>query len=82
MSLEKHDLAHEFPEYKESIHNLKISDNHFKKLSKEYHEIDHEIRNIELEIQPEPDDYLTSLKKKRLNLKDQIHVMLKKERLT
>lgn len=75
--IEKHDLVHEFPEYKDTIHDLKVSDNHFRKLFDEYHEVDHEVRRVELDIQPESDDYLTTLKKKRLSLKDQLHVMLK-----
>ena len=29
---EKHDLLHELPEYKEHIHELKISNHHFAKL--------------------------------------------------
>ena len=29
---EKHDLLHELPEYKERIHELKISNHHFAKL--------------------------------------------------
>jgi uncharacterized protein YdcH (DUF465 family) len=41
--MEKHDLRHEFPEYEAKIHELKISDMHFKKLFDEYHEINNEI---------------------------------------
>ena len=33
MTLEKHNLVQEFPEYKQRIHELKISDNHFARLS-------------------------------------------------
>ena len=29
---EKHDLAHELPEFKEKIHELKLSNRHFQKL--------------------------------------------------
>jgi uncharacterized protein YdcH (DUF465 family) len=42
MSLEKHDLIHELPEYKEAIHLLKTNSAHFAKLFDEYHELDHE----------------------------------------
>jgi len=31
MALEHHDLAHEFPEFKARIHELKMNDAHFKK---------------------------------------------------
>ncbi|MBA4135475.1 MAG: GTP-binding protein, partial [Flavobacterium sp.] len=30
--MEKHDLLHEFPQYQEKIHELKVSDAHFRKL--------------------------------------------------
>jgi uncharacterized protein YdcH (DUF465 family) len=68
---EKHDLIHELPEYRETIHNLKISDNHFSRLFDEYHEIDHEVHRIETGI------YLESKKKQRLHLKDELLQMIK-----
>jgi uncharacterized protein len=30
--MEKHDLHHEFPALEQKIHDLKVSDNHFRKL--------------------------------------------------
>ena len=42
MSLEKHDLVHEFPEYREKIHELKMHDAHFKGLFEQYHQVDHD----------------------------------------
>lgn len=77
MPLEKHDLIHELPEYKDRIHELKISDNHFAKLFAEYHEIDHEIHRIEEGIETPSDEYLEELKKKRLQMKDELFAMLK-----
>jgi uncharacterized protein YdcH (DUF465 family) len=38
MSVEHHDLIHEFPELKDRIHDLKVGDPHFRKLFDEYHE--------------------------------------------
>ena len=32
MPLEKHDLIHELPEFKDEIHALKMSNNHFAKM--------------------------------------------------
>ena len=40
-------LLHELPEHKETIHELKLSNNHFAKLFNQYHESDHEIHRIE-----------------------------------
>lgn len=77
MQGEHHDLIHELPEYREKIHELKVSDKHFAKLFDEYHEVDHEVRRIEQEIETPSDDYTEELKKKRLFLKDELFGMLK-----
>lgn len=74
---EKHDLIHELPEYRETIHNLKISDNHFSRLFNDYHEIDHEVHRIETGIETTSDEYLESKKKQRLHLKDELLQMIK-----
>lgn len=73
---EKHDLIHEFPEYKEKIHTLKTNDHHFANMYDKYHELDHEVIRIEEGIENTSDDYLESLKKKRLMLKDQLYGIL------
>jgi len=78
MLVEKHDLHHEFPEFHDQIHNLKVSDKHFAKLFAEYHDKDHEIHRIEQGSEVSSDDYLENLKKQRLLLKDQLFAMLKK----
>jgi uncharacterized protein YdcH (DUF465 family) len=77
MPIEKHDLIHELPEYRDRIHELKVSNEHFAQLFDEYHEIDHEIHRIEEEIEPTSDEYLEQQKKKRLALKDELLAMLK-----
>lgn len=77
MPLEKHDLVHELPEYKDQIHNLKINDRHFSRLFSEYHEVDHEVHRLESGAANCADDYLDERKKVRLNLKDQLLMMLK-----
>lgn len=74
---EKHDLIHEFPEYKERIHELKVSDPEFAKLFDEYHEIDNEVRRIEEGIETPSDEYIEELKMRRLRLKDELYAMLK-----
>ena len=55
---EKHDLIHELPEHRETIHNLKMTDKHFAKLFDEYHEVDHEVHRIETNIETTSDEYL------------------------
>ena len=74
---EKHDLIHELPEYRETIHNLKTSDKHFSRLFTEYHEIDHEVHRIETGVETTSDDYLEKKKKQRLHLKDELFNIIK-----
>lgn len=76
--LEKHDLIHELPEYRDQIHNLKMSDAHFAKLFDQYHDLDHEVHRIENGVENTSDVYLEDRKKERLMLKDQLFAMLKK----
>ncbi|MDG1752384.1 MAG: YdcH family protein [Thalassotalea sp.] len=78
MTIEKHDLHHEFPEFNDEIRELKISDAHFSRLFKEYHELDHEVHRIEKGVENTSDEYLEKQKLQRLHLKDQLFVMLKK----
>ena len=77
MTIEKHDLVHELPEFRNDIHELKMKDAHFARLFDEYHEIDHEVHRIEQGVETPSDDYLEERKKTRLNLKDQLFNMLK-----
>ena len=76
MSLEKHDLLHEFPEHKETIHDLKMTNHHFARLFEQYHEVDHEVHRIEVGSENTSDDYLEDKKKQRLHLKDELYAMI------
>ncbi len=81
MILEKHDLHHEFPEFNDEIHHLKMNDNHFARLFTDYHEVDQEVHRIEQGVENTSDEYLEQKKKERLQLKDELFVMLKKVEL-
>ena len=74
---EHHDLVHEFPEYKDKIHEMKVSNPHFAKLFEEYDAADHEIRRIEQGVETPSDEYAEELKKKRVLLKDELYALLK-----
>ncbi|MDD3763361.1 MAG: DUF465 domain-containing protein [Nevskiales bacterium] len=76
MTIEKHDLVHEFPELRDKIHELKVNNAHFAKLFAEYHEVDREVRRIEEEIETPSDAYVEEVKLKRVHLKDQLYAML------
>jgi len=69
--MEKHDLHHEFPHHEERIHELKLSDNHFRKLFDEYHDVNKDIHRLETS-ENYTDGELNKLRKKRLRLKDEL----------
>jgi uncharacterized protein YdcH (DUF465 family) len=72
-----HPLADEFPEYKDQLHALKMSNSHFRRLTHEYEGIDKSIARAEQGIEIVNDDYLSEIKKERLHLKDLIFQMLR-----
>lgn len=74
--MEKHDLRHEFPELEDQIHNLKVSDNHFRRLFDEYDEVNTEIHRIETGAEATSDETLNQLRMKRVHLKDELYEML------
>lgn len=77
MSEASHDLAHEFPEYKDKIHELKTSNGRFTHLARDYHDVAKELHRIEVGIDTPSDAYVEGLKRKRLKLKDELYAMLK-----
>ncbi|KAA3649854.1 YdcH family protein [Denitromonas sp.] len=78
MSLQAHDLHTEFPEYREAIHALKVSDSHFSRLFDRYHEVNRHVVRIEVEAQVATDPELEDLKKERLKLKDELFGLLQR----
>ena len=74
--VEQHDLATEFPEFKEKIHDLKLKDHHFARVAEEYHDLDKQVRRAEMEIDVMTDEALEDLKKRRLHHKDELYKML------
>lgn len=76
MQVEHHDLPHEFPEFKQAIHDLKISSSHFAKLLDEYEGLTKQIEDLELEDLPVDDFTAEEMKKKRVKLKDELYALL------
>lgn len=76
MQIEHHDLVHEFPELKEKIHQLKMDNHHFARLFEDYHKLNNEIEQAEKNDLPISDEHAETLKKQRLDLKDQLYQML------
>lgn len=71
-----HEIAEEFPEYKDKIHDLKLGDGHFARLFDEYHELNREIHRIEAAGINVSDQEYENLKLVRIRLKDEIYQML------
>jgi uncharacterized protein YdcH (DUF465 family) len=82
VKMDKHDLIHELPEYREAIHRLKINDAHFARLFERYHDVDREVRRIETGIEVSSDGYIEGLKRERLWLKDQLYGLLQAQAKT
>ncbi len=77
MSHVSHELAEEFPEAKDKIQELNQTNNHFAKLTEEYHTVNREIHRIETNVAPADEGYEKQLRRQRLALKDEISHMLK-----
>lgn len=79
MSHVLHELHEEFPEFSDKIHNLKVSNNHFKKLLDEYHAVNREIHRMETELEPVSTAQEEESKRLRISLKDNLFEMLQKD---
>lgn len=77
MPISHHPLIEEFSEYKDTLHNLKLNNAHFRRLAHEYEGIDKSIFRAEQGIEIVNDEYLENIKKERLHLKDLIYSMLR-----
>ena len=73
-----HPLVVDFPEHKEAIQALKLSNAHFKHLLDQYQTVDEEIVRIETDLEPASDARTEQLKHRRLHLKDELMAMLLK----
>jgi uncharacterized protein YdcH (DUF465 family) len=73
--MEKHDLHAEFPQHNDRIHELKVSDKHFRKLFDEYHTTNKTIHSVEANGKF-TDKELNELRSKRVHLKDQLILII------
>jgi uncharacterized protein YdcH (DUF465 family) len=78
MSHTPHELAEEFPQDAEKIHELKVSNPHFAKLMDAYHEVNRAVHRAESGVEPVDDLTETKMRKERMALKDEIAGMLAK----
>ncbi|MEM7053422.1 MAG: DUF465 domain-containing protein [Pseudomonadota bacterium] len=71
-----HELAEDFPEHKQKIHDLKASDAHFARLADEYHEVNREIHRMETRVEPVSEEFEEMKRRQRMLLKDKIAAYL------
>ncbi|PXW94386.1 hypothetical protein C7444_11485 [Sphaerotilus hippei] len=71
-----------FPEYRDLISRLKTSDHHFQHLFDQHNELDQKIKNMENRIEPATHEEIEALKKRKLHLKDELYVILRKASAT
>ncbi|ABG42288.1 MAG: DUF465 domain-containing protein [Alteromonadaceae bacterium] len=76
--LEKHSLVKDLPEHHHTIRHLKMNDSHFAKLFTAYHALESEVHDLESRNTPVKDDYIESLKVKRVHLKDELLNIIQK----
>ena len=76
MSNAPNDLLEDFPDKRDRIHQLKTSNNHFSRLYDEYDELNRTIHRVETRVEPQTDEAEEELKRRRLQIKDEIMAML------
>ena len=81
MQVDHHDLHHDFPEFHDDIHALKVGDHHFARLFDEYHSITSKVESLEEVDIPVGDFTIEDMKKKRIKLKDELYAMMRAHKL-
>ncbi|MEM7302722.1 MAG: DUF465 domain-containing protein [Pseudomonadota bacterium] len=76
MSHVPHELAEEFPDKTDQIHDLKMNNAHFARLFDEYHTVNREIHRMEVGVEAAGEVRETEARKIRAALKDEILSML------
>ena len=71
-----HELSDMFPDDVELIHELKLKNAHFAKISERHHDVNRAIHRIETDVEPVSDAHAEDLKKQRLALQDEIAGMI------
>ena len=76
MYIQPHDVEHEFPEFKQTLEEMKSQDSHLAQLVEEYEQLNAEIVDIEENEKPFQDFEFEEMKKRRLKLKDEIYLQV------
>lgn len=67
-----------FPEYRDLISQLKTTDHHFSRLFDQHNAVDQKVKNMESRIEAGTHEEIETLKKEKLQIKDQLYAILKK----
>jgi uncharacterized protein YdcH (DUF465 family) len=78
MSHVPHELAEDFPEFKDKIHQIKAEDKHFDRITEEYHKVNREIHRLETRVEAATEEHEQQLRRQRMALKDEILFTLNK----
>lgn len=79
MSNTPHDITEEFPDQRELITKLKTTNGRFARLAEEYNELNRTIHRIETRVEPSTEDVEEELKRRRVQLKDELAAILSSE---
>lgn len=74
---EHHVLISDFPELRDTIHELKVSDDEFARLMDQYNELTKRIEGLEARDEPVADAFMEDLKRQRVHLKDTLYERLR-----
>lgn len=74
-----HSLFNDFPESRDIINELKLNNPDFARMAARYHDLDHQVRGLEMRSVPTSDEVFEGLKMERLQLKDELYAMIKAE---
>ena len=77
MTVPRHALIDELPEYRERINQLMAENGHFARLRESYDRLTTRIEALEDEHMPISDAELEKLKIERLRLKDELYALLR-----
>jgi len=67
-----------FPEFRDLITKLKHKDRHFDRLFNKHNELDQKIIDMEARIDPDEELKIEQLKKEKLQLKDELYLLLRR----
>jgi len=67
-----------FPEYRDQVAQLKISDLNFVRLFEKHNSLDQKIRHMEAHLEPGTHEEIEQLKKEKLLIKDDLYNIVKK----